>query len=349
MMIGMGGMGGMGMMGGGMGMMGGGMGGGMMRSVPPADLPFAELRPKQTRDLPTRLVSLSPPDREAGLSLPARGESLRILGDVGRISDDRRVQKALKRLTAGKTATSVSQLVMWRLASNLDWDTIAQLSEKWANPFELTLARSFVEHLDELAEGESGRLLFDVTGTGTASESLANELNMSLQGKTVLGLLAEPGIPARTEGPAVGCKVVLGSSDARVQVSTTDQPAQAWVTAGKFTLPITRAQGKFDAARFADGLAEGILNRLVRTELTKGPRQNDHPTYGIRIENASPLLLNGLAVLGMTSKQDETPRLLLGMSIPPRRSMTLPVNQQMVNSLGLKKGIRVVAADLSGL
>ena len=75
LMIGMmGGMGGgmMGGMGGGMGGMGGGMGGmgGGMRSVPPTDLPSALLDPGKTRNLPTRLVSITPPDPEAGLRLP---------------------------------------------------------------------------------------------------------------------------------------------------------------------------------------------------------------------------------------------------------------------------------------
>ena len=60
----MGGMGG-GMMGGMGGGMMGGMGGGM-RSVPPTDLPSALLKPGQTRHLPTRLVSLSPPDPQEG-------------------------------------------------------------------------------------------------------------------------------------------------------------------------------------------------------------------------------------------------------------------------------------------
>ena len=68
LMIGMMGMrGGMGGMGGGMmGGMGGGMMGGMgggMRSVPAdALVPSAVLNPGQTRHLPTRLVSLMPPD-----------------------------------------------------------------------------------------------------------------------------------------------------------------------------------------------------------------------------------------------------------------------------------------------
>ncbi len=59
-----------------------------------------------------------------------------------------------------------------------------------------------------------------------------------------------------------------------------------------------RGQEKFDAARFSDGLAEGILGRLVRAQLVKGPRAKGKITYGIKIENASPLVLHGLAVVG---------------------------------------------------
>jgi len=99
-------------MGGGMGGMGGGM-----RSVPPTSLPFANLKPGQKRDLPTRLVSLSQPDpdSETGVSFPAKDEKLQ-LGDVSEINGDDRVQKALKRLAADKAPATISQLVMWRLS-----------------------------------------------------------------------------------------------------------------------------------------------------------------------------------------------------------------------------------------
>ena len=36
--------------------------------------------------------------------------------------------------------------------------------------------------------------------------------------------------------------------------------------------------------------------------------------YSIRIENASPLILNGLAALGTASSPDETPKVLLGIA-----------------------------------
>ena len=33
---------------------------------------------------------------------------------------------------------------------------------------------------------------------------------------------------------------------------------------------VAQGQQKFDVGRFADGLAEGVLNRLVRAQVTKG-------------------------------------------------------------------------------
>ena len=73
-------------------------------------------------------------------------------------------------------------------------------------------------------------------------------------------------------------------------------------------------------------------------------------TYKVRIDNASPLILNGLAVLGdATARPTSCPRSSSGISISPRKSMTVPATGEMVEQLGLKKGIRVIAADLSGL
>ena len=53
--------------------------------------------------------------------------------------------------------------------------------------------------------------------------------------------------------------------------------------------------------------------------------------------------------LGTASPKDEAPKVWSGISIAPRRSMTLPASEEMVRVLGLKKGIRLVAGDLSGL
>jgi hypothetical protein len=331
-----------------MGGMGGGMGG--MMSVPPSDLPFADLKPKQTRHLPTQLVSLSSPNEEKGVSLPTKGEGLRILGDISRVSDDPRVQRALRRLTAETAPTTTTQLVMWRLSAGVDWETIGRLSNRWANRSELTLAQDFVEHLDGLTPGESGRLLFQVESRDAAGESLAAEVGKAVKGKMVLGLVAELGtIPDQPQGPAVACQVRIAESEALVQVTGSDETGRNWVPFGKFTVPVAKESGKVDAARFADAMAEGILNRMVRMQLSKGPRVKGRLTYQIRIDNASPWVLNGISALGTTSKASETPKLLTGLSIPPRKNLTVPASEEVVKLLDLKKGIRVMAVDLSGL
>ena len=340
-------------MGGGMGGMGGGMGGmgGGMRSVPPTSLPFTNLAPGQTRNLPTRVVSISSLNLEAGLMLPQEGEKLQILGDISQVNNNPRVQKALKRLATAKAPTSLSQLVMWRVATDLDWNTIAQLSQTWANRHELTLAQDFVDHLDDLTEGETGRLLFEVEGTDAASKTLAAEFTKALQGKIVLGLLTAQGIPARPAGPALACRIRFNAGEASVQVTGSDKSARSWVPFGKFTQPLVQENGKLDHVKFADSLAEAVLNRLVRAQVIKGSAQRDKGKliYQIRIENASPLILNGLALLGTASKEGEPPKVLSGIAIPPRKCMLVPTPEESVKTLGLKKGIKVLALDLSGL
>jgi hypothetical protein len=347
--MGMGGMGGMGMggMGGGMGM--GGMGAGM-RSVPATQLPSALLSPGQTRNLPTRLVSLNPPDPEAGLRLPEQGEPIQLL-DVTQVNDNSQVQKALRRLQVDKAPTSLSQLVMWRVASGLDWDTISQYSGKWANGYELTLAKEFVEHLDAMPEGETGRVLIQVDATDTASEPIASEFAKAVNGKTILGLIGRVGqIPARPDGPAVACRVKLNTKEGLIQVTSTDAAARKWIPYGKFTVPVAKAQEKFDVQRFADGLAEGVLTRLVRAQVIKGTvREKGKLIYQVRIENASPWILEGIAILGTASKADDKPDVLQGLSLSPWRALTVPMFEDVVKTLGLKKGIKLVALDLSGL
>jgi hypothetical protein len=354
--------GGMGGMGGGMGGMGGGMGGGMMggmggrgggfRSVPPSSLPFASLKSGQTRNLPTRLVSLSTPNPDQPIAVPAKGEKLE-LGDISQATNDARVQKALKRLAADKAPTSVSQLVMWRVASKMEWDAIAHLSKSWSNAHELSLARAFVEKLDTLPDSDTGALLCEIRGADGAQSALASELSKQLEGQNVLGLPVQTVVPNRPEGPSVACRVqITGTaekSEAHVQVAKSDGPATSWVAVGKFTLPIERKEGQVETAAFADALAEGILNRLVRAQLSKGPMVKGKLTYKIRVDNASPLLLNGLAVQGTVDKAGEAPKVLAGISIPPFKNMTVPATGEMVDELGLKKGIRLIAADLSGL
>jgi hypothetical protein len=292
-----------------------------------------------------------PPDAEAGIGLPEKDEPVRIVGDIAQVNPNLRVQKALRRLAAGKAPTTIAQLVMWRLSAGLEWDAIARLSERWANTYEVALARDFTEHLDGLDPKtlEAGCLAFQIVGTGAVGQVMAKDLTRTLEKKTVLGLQAVLEVPTRPDGPSVACKVRLGDREALVQVAGSDASAQNWVPFGKFTLPIAQDPSKRDMAKFADALAEGILNRMVRAQLGKGPRVKGKLTYQLRIDNASPLILSGLSVLGPVSRPEESPKPLLDLSIPPRKSLTLPVGEDAVKALGLKQGIRVIAVDLSGL
>ena len=94
-----------------------------------------------------------------------------------------------------------------------------------------------------------------------------------------------------------------------------------------------------------------MLNRLVRAQVIKGAttREKGKLVYQIRIENYSPMILNGLALLGTGSPEGETPKVLTGICVSPRRSLTIPANEDVVKELGLKKGIKLTALDLSGL
>ena len=207
-----------------------------------------------------------------------------------------------------------------------------------------------MEHLDTLPEGETGRLLFEVDGTDAASEALAARgQERRCGGRWCSAWWPRSGYRRDPRGRRSPCRVRMSASEAQVLVTSSDATARNWVPFGKFTLPVIQEQGKFDVGRFADGLAEGMLNRLVRVQLSKGVKDKGKMHYQLRIDNASPLVLNGLAALGTTSKPDETPKVLSGICLSPRRSMTVPASEEVVKTLGLKKGIKLVALDLSGL
>jgi hypothetical protein len=238
---------------------------------------------------------------------------------------------------------------MWRLVAGMEWESIADLSKKWANDYELALARDFVARLDSLTDGDTGRLRIELHGNDETTNAMAAEATEALKGKTVLGLPTEIGVPERPDGPSVACRVRLNASEAHVLVFGSGAAAATWGPMGKFSIPVASEKGKLDTARFVGALTEGILNRLVRAQLARGPRSKGKLTYQIRIDNASPLILNGLAAVGTQSEDNKTPKFLSDICISPRKSLTVPASEEAVKALGLKKGIRLVALDLSGL
>ncbi len=67
----------------------------------------------------------------------------------------------------------------------------------------------------------------------------------------------------------------------------------------KFGIPLIDDQEKPKKALEVVGeLAQGMLDHLTNARLIAGPKAQGKPTYRIRIDNASPLILNGLALAG---------------------------------------------------
>ena len=118
------------------------------------------------------------------------------------------VQKAMCRLAEEMAPVAVSQLVMWHLVAGLDWNSIAQMSQKWANRYELTLAKtSWHTWIPNPRLKAAGFFLMSREQTKRAKRWQAS--SKMIQSKLVLGLLAETGIPPRPNSPAVACRVRL--------------------------------------------------------------------------------------------------------------------------------------------
>jgi hypothetical protein len=325
-------------------------------SIPPSGPPSALLKPAQTRHLPTRVASLTAPDPADPASqvvMPAKGERLR-LNDIQATNADPAVRAALTRLAKDQAPDTVATLVMWNVAGKLSWEAIAEKSKGFANAHELNLARTFVDRLGALPEDRTGALLYEIKASGDSGVALAEELKAVLKDHTVLGLKAVSGVPAAPKGPAVACKIAVAGSaekpEATVYVATTDGTGTKWDAAGKFDLPVTLKAGKPDAVKFANALAEGLLGRLVRAQVSKAGMDKGKAIYNVRIDNASPLVLNSLAILGVgEGKAEKAPKVLSGISIAPRKSMTVPATGDTVDQLGLRKGVRAIAANLGGL
>ncbi len=203
-----------------------------------------------------------------------------------------------------------------------------------------------------MARTDSGTLYLDVTTKSADHEALAAELRKVFEKASVLGLTVKPGVPAKPSGPSLACQIALtDAGEAVVQVSTTSGLGRDWVSSGKFSLPLEREKvsGDLKPALLADAMAEGVLARLVRAQLTKGPKVKGKETFKIRIDNVSPLVLNGLALAGTTPTPEARPSAVAGFSLPPHKSLTVPATEEMVERLGLKDGVRAIAADLSGL
>ena len=168
----------------------------------------------------------------------------------------------------------------------------------------------------------------------------------------MLGVLAAAGIPAQPEGPALACRIRLTGAEASVQVTGSDATATNWVAFGKFTQPAVQENGKVDQRE-----VRRCLGR--RDPQPPGPRSGDQ---GLRPER------KGQADLPDSDRErvatdpqragagrdGEQGRRSAQGAVGHRHSSaaeacSFPTSEDVVKTLGLKKGIKVLALDLSGL
>jgi hypothetical protein len=178
-----------------------------------------------------------------------------------------------------------------------------------------------------------------------------SDLGTLLRQRPVLGLRTHEGMPTKPDGPALAVRIRLDAEEAMVQISASNPGDDNWKPVGKAHVMMERGPSEpRSAAEVADALARELLSRLVVTRLLAGPKTKGKPTYQITIVNASPLILNGLALAAVDGKSDEPPLVLAGFSLPPMKDLIIMAAGTLAERLALKKGrVGVVAADLSGL
>jgi hypothetical protein len=216
----------------------------------------------------------------------------------------------------------------------------------------LALAKQFVERrsgADVAAQiAEPGTIFFEVSAAGAGQERLASEMRRLLDERSFLGLTARSGIPARPAGPALSCRIEMKDGPTSVRIGSSDEAGSSWVDVAKFTVPsIGAGEDAPTPAGLVDRVAEGVLERLIRVRLTR--QGQGKVAYRIQIENSSPLVLNGLTLGDRESRPGALPANLVGLSLPPRKAMTIPATQALARRAGSGKRIRLLAADLSGL
>ncbi len=167
---------------------------------------------------------------------------------------------------------------------------------------------------------------------------------------SMLGLIVRLRQAESRQGPALACQVQVERALASVRVLATDEAGMVWRTAGKLSLALTDSTGNGrPVVEIADALALGVLDRLVRVELTQGRRVKGQATYKVRIDNRSPLILSGLALGGSAADPEAKAARLLGISLPPQKHLAIPVSGEVVKRLAPTLGVRILAVNLTEL
>ena len=299
-------------------------------------------------------------------------------------TDDKRTLAAFKQLAKAKAPPTIAQMVMWYVTAGADWDDVGRLSQGWGNASEIALARRFVADLSTSEEPSSavkensasasasalkpdpGTLYWDIKGDGDRQRELTDGLRRFWGKVPVLGLTAKEGVPAQPGGPALACQFEIAENSVDLKLTASHPSGTDWILIGKSRIKLADVYSAEESLKddtkltdeqrrerksvlLGDALAKAMVARLVRVQLSRGPRVKGKESFRLKIVNESPMILNGLALAGSEIKADSPPAILLGMSLPPLKTLTVPATAEVVARLKLKEGSRVVAVDLSGL
>ena len=255
-----------------------------------------------------------------------------------------------------KAPPSVAQLVIWNVVDGFDWATIERYSRplgecQRADPGHELRQGDAKGRGGAIAPGDSGSIRWELTSRRAEGDALTADLAKALEGKTLLGVPLRRGITETPDGPSLAVRLRVDADEIMVQVSASNEGSTAWVPVSKIARG-SRGEGRRGPARgrAIDRIAGGVLGRVLDAKLIPVAKaKGGKPTYRIRIDNASPLILNALTLSGPEAGKDSprTPSCLAGFSLPPHRSMSLPISEDAVQRLGLQSGIQLLEADLT--
>ncbi|MFM1800955.1 MAG: hypothetical protein RJA81_307 [Planctomycetota bacterium] len=96
-----------------------------------------------------------------------------------------------------------------------------------------------------------------------------------------------------------------------------------------------------------DGLSSGLLDRLVRVQVSSRTIDG-RKMYQLKIDNAAPLVLAGLAVKSPAKGKEIAT--IMNLSIRPHQGLRLPLDPKSVSKYGLNvRGLQATAADFTAL
>ena len=268
-----------------------------------------------------------------GLPAPTPRDTFTLM-DVDSYTTDNRVRKSLRSLCLLGTSQGVAQAVMWRVCSDLPFETMAAQAGKVLNEPEIALAARFVEALDVSAGRElvdpglltERRVFVRIQGAGPLA-SEARRLNDQLEGERLLGLpiSVTPGdeLPDAS-APALSIKVVLtatraGETQGRIGVSYAPMAGQ-WTPLGKAAFQDGSSLAVMDGKSLARALDRAVASAFV----TVKPAKRSVGSTTVRVENHLPFTLASVKLRAGSSAGGPTVP-FRGVGIGPARSALLPI------------------------